>query len=128
MKEIIKEIEEKIEKQKPLDLPVRGSPPRMGIKIQAPIKNRWGFSLKVAMRQVAKSLPEYKRVIIHKVSGRDDNGNEIPINTLGRWIWGVPGYMGNAVFDGGAEMVTVWVPREAPPEAIALIKKAMERL
>jgi len=88
--------------------------------------NPCGYGLKIAIREKAKRLPEYHLPVdIGNVTGRSDTGVPIPINTLGRWIFGVPGYAGNAIFEGGIDdKIVVWLPEEAPEEAIELIRKA----
>jgi len=85
-----------------------------------------GPNLKLWLRARAKRLPlYYLHVRVEpEVTGRTDTGVPIPVNTLGRWLWGVPGYMGNAVFCGWEGEYGVWLPREAPQEAETLILQA----
>jgi len=95
--------------------------------------NRWGYGLKIAIRQVAKRLPEYHLRIKNPdpevCCGRDQSGNKIPIDTLGRWAFGVPGYMGHLVFEGGRkDKIIIYIPPGSPPELIALIEKATKLL
>ncbi len=92
------------------------------------VKNSWGYGLKIAIRQEAKALPLYwKPVEIEPlVAGRADNGDIIPINTLGRWLFGTPGYMGHIMVEGGSANVAFRCPEL--PEAIELIRQAVGRL
>ncbi|MDT8899612.1 hypothetical protein QYE77_15205 (plasmid) [Thermanaerothrix sp. 4228-RoL] len=98
------------------DLPARSSPPRLGtfIFIGSGI-NKW------TARELARSHPLYHLPItLHPpVTGRDDHGNPVPVNTLGRWLFGVPGYAGNAVFENDG----VCLPPEAPEEAHQLFRE-----
>lgn len=121
-------------------LPARASSPRQGRFV--PLSPEWrawlrrhvehGGSpgdLKVAMREAAKRHPLYHLPVEVRppVEGRTDRGIPIPVNTLGRWLWGVPGYAGNAVFDGFADPPGVWLPAEAPEEADRLLSAIRPR-
>jgi len=92
------------------------------------------YELKDYIREEAKKLPDYQRPIKAYLGeeevplyGCDDNGEPIPVNTLGRWIFGVPGYRGHysqqIVYKQGNDVVAVYVPREGQAlVAVALIK------
>lgn len=66
-------------------------------KLILPFKNKWEYSLKIVIRNKAKRLPLYRIPIELEplVTGMTDEGEKIPINTLGRWVFGVPGYAGH---------------------------------
>lgn len=66
-------------------------------KFILPFPNEWGYSLKIAIRNEAKKLSLYRIPIELEplVTGINDEGEEIPINVLGRWVFGVPGYAGH---------------------------------
>lgn len=109
-----------------MQLPIRPTNPRIrGVCIETP-GVPGGGSYKIALREAAKRLPAYHlRVEIEPpVEGRTDTGIPIPVNTLGRWLWGVPGYAGVAVFDGFADPPRVYIPSAAPDAAIELIRAA----
>lgn len=84
-------------------------------------------SFKASVRALAKKHPLYHTPIqtSPSVSGRSDTGVEIPINTLGRWLFGVPGYAGNAVFDAFQSPPRVWLPTNIDDEALELIKRML---
>ena len=112
-----------------LTLPARASLPRRGRFIALPeAKNffRKGeeLSFKITLRERAKRNPLYRLRIETKpkVEGRTDTGIPIPIDTLGKWLWGTPGYAGNAIFDAFQDPPGVWLPSEAPKEAEELLK------
>ena len=93
------------------------------------IPNRWGTGVKIAIREAAKSLPLYRTPVEFPdgpVYGRSDNGDKIPIDTFGRWLFGTPGFAGQCRFDGFAPHLIVRVPDM--DEAEALIRQAVERL
>lgn len=115
----------------PVRLPVHhGSP-----AIEYHAKNIWGTSLKFAIRECAKQLPEYHMPIIiegyetEPLTVKADNGKTITINTLGKWIFGTPGYMGHVIVDSfKTDKIVVHYPELAPPEIPNLLKKAIEML
>lgn len=82
------------------------------VKMEFPIKNKWGYGLKIAIRNVAKTLPLYRTPVEIKplVTGKSDKADKIPINTLGRWLFGVPGYAGHIRVMGGEDNVSVHCP------------------
>lgn len=93
------------------------------------VPNRWGTGLKVAVREVAKRLPLYRAPVAFPsgpVYGQTDDGEKIPIDNFGRWLFGTPGFAGQCRFMGFAPHVTVRVPDM--DEAEALIRQAVERL
>jgi len=95
---------------KRLVLPVRAFGKRLvyefsGISVR-------GASFKVFLRNELKKVSEYHTPVEldnSNVAGRTEDGVPIPINTLGRWLFGVPGYAGNAVFDGFKDVLEVIV-------------------
>jgi len=92
------------------------------------------YELKDYVRQEAKELPDYQRPIkaMHggveiQLHGQSDSGEPIPVNTLGRWVFGVPGYRGHysqqIIFKQGEDVVAVYCPKEGQAlVALALIK------
>lgn len=85
-----------------------------------------GGSAKLYLREVAKAqLPElYHQPIVTGIAGRTDSGQEIPINSVGRWLFGVPGYMGHIRVDNweGTDC-KVEFPRDSPDVIFALINR-----
>jgi hypothetical protein len=84
-----------------LRLPVRGMPSYRVIYEFSDLKGKVvGSGFKLYLRDVLKRVPEYHKKIeldFH-VEGKTEDGIPISINTLGRWLFGVPGYAGNARF------------------------------
>lgn len=89
--------------------------------------NKWGSSLKLKLREVAKKNPLYGKKIDCNVSGQDENGGDIQINSVGKWTFGVPGYMGHIRCQQN-EQVIVQLPKGCPPEVVELITWAVEKL
>jgi len=71
-----------------------------------------GGSFKLYLRDLLKKVPEYHSVLeAIGIEGKTDTGIPVPVSTLGRWIFGVPGYAGNARFiayPGEIPRVEVW--------------------
>lgn len=60
------------------------------------------YHVKLYIRQLAKIMPIYHTPVSVDVD------NDIPVNTLGRWLFGVPGYMGHyaqRVYDDHVEIL-----------------------
>jgi len=87
-----------------------------------------GASFKVFLRNELKKVSEYHTPVEldnPNVAGRTEDGIPIPVNTLGRWLFGVPGYAGNAVFDGFKDVpeVVVNVGGGVSDEVVELIDR-----
>ena len=84
-------------------------------------------NFKIDVRNIAKTFPEYHIPIniYPEVNGKSDDGDIIQINTLGRWIFGTPGYMGNVIFDAFEQPAVIIVPECIPIEGIQLLEKSM---
>lgn len=110
-----------------LSLPARTLPLHYQ-KHEFPIRNRWGTGLKTEIRNIAKTLPLYHIPVKldPEVSGRTDDGAVIPIDTLGKWLFGTPGYMGNMIVESFEENVCFRLPDV--PEAVELITQAVKIL
>jgi hypothetical protein len=103
-------------------LPARGGGnPWMGRRIECKILLEIG---KPGFRELCKGDDIYKLNIEldnKNIFGKSDNGNIIPINNLGRWLFGVPGYQGNSIFneyDG-----FVYLSNETPEIVDEMIKR-----
>lgn len=87
--------------------------------------NARGSEFELSVRKRAKKTREYHIPVRVRpeVTGRTDK--KIPINTLGKWLFGVPGYAGNATFYGLYEAVPKVVVKISPamPEVVDLIDR-----
>lgn len=68
-----------------------------GARLIIELPEPMGVSAKIFMRNVAKNqfASLYHQKIQTGICGRSDDGKDIPINSIGRWLFGVPGYMGH---------------------------------
>lgn len=101
-------------------------------RISVVLPRNMGAAAKVYLRQVAKDRlsSRYHQPVETGISGRADDGGEIPINTVGRWLFGTPGYMGHirvTNWDGCEALVEF--PKDSPAvvgELIGGIKALIE--
>jgi len=97
-----------------LKLPVRGMPSRRVVYEFPSLRNKVvGGNFKLSLRNVLRRVPIYHYPIEldFKVEGRSESGVPISIDNLGKWLFGVPGYAGNARFiayPGEIPYVEVW--------------------
>jgi len=100
--------------KKVLRVPIRGLPSKVVVYEFPSLKGKVeGGSFKLYLRDQLKRVPEYHRIVEldFKVEGRSSDGVPISVNTVGRWLFGVPGYAGNARFvamPGRVPYVEVW--------------------
>lgn len=96
--------------------------PELNKIIEINSKRQLGATAAVWLHERARRLDEYNIPVDCWQIGKDGNGNEISINTLGRWLFGVPGYDGHIRVISEGEHVTVHYPSE-PGEADSLFAK-----
>lgn len=63
------------------------------LAIQAP--KSLGVTASIYLHEKARKLPSYQTEIQSDGYGVDKNGEIIRVDTLGRWLFGVPGYEGH---------------------------------
>ena len=94
--------------------------------------NKWGPSIKVVIRQMAKKLPEYHLPINNEflpMTVETQDGREIKVSTLGRWAFGVPGYMGHLLFEGfNQKKIIIYYPEGSPKELLEMLEKTIKLL
>ncbi len=103
--------------------------------VEYPHPNKWGTSLKFAIRHYAKKLPEYHLPIQligyenEPLTVKSDNGGKITINTLGKWLFGTPGYKGHIIVESfEKDKIVVKYPAQAPEVVRTLLEKAINLL
>lgn len=83
-----------------------------------------GAGAKVCLREIAKMrlAKMYHHPIETGICGKSDDGHEIPINTVGRWLFGTPGYMGHIrVTNWNGLDAQIEYPKESPELVHTLI-------
>lgn len=85
-------------------------------------QKKLGTTASVWLHEIARKLEEYNWPVDCWQTGKDSAGNEIKIDRLGRFLFGVPGYDGHIrIATDGAE-ITIYYPSE-PTEAETLFNK-----
>jgi len=88
-----------------------------------------GGGAKIYLREIAKTkLSEFYFAPIETgIFGRTDSGEKIPINTVGRWLFGVPGYMGHIrVSNWEGNLAQVEFPADSPSIVHELVNRLKE--
>jgi len=73
-----------------------------------------GPTAEVFVHEKARTLSQYDEQISCKASGVDDEGKKIAVNTVGRWLFGVPGFQGHVRIVPEDSTVTIYYPEQAP--------------
>ena len=112
-----------------IKVPTRADVSRASPAVKSSKNNKHGMGLKQALREKSKTLPEYGiQVDNGGIDGKDDQYQPIPIDNLGKWLFGVPGYKGHLMVDVADDEIKVHISEEAPDEAFTLIRKAIDEL
>lgn len=99
----------------------------MLVDIQAP--KPLGVTAKVFISEAARKLSLYDQPIKCGAKGKDSKGKKIAVNTVGRWLFGVPGYEGRIRVVPANDKVFLHYPKKSPKvvhELVASLKEAIE--
>jgi hypothetical protein len=99
----------------------------MLVDIQAP--KSLGLTATVFMQEKARSLPLYDQPVECGAIGQSKDGKEIVVDTVGRWLFGVPGYEGHIRIVPDNGKVSLYYPKESPKvvhELVSSLKEAVE--
>ena len=116
----------------PLKFPTRLCGEETEITLRLP--EAMGGGAKIFLRSFAKErlagLYHQPIEIEAGICGRSDSGDEIPINSLGRWLFGVPGFKGHVRVDGWQADCKIRFPKDSPKVVHSFfrwLKKAVEK-
>jgi len=96
--------------------------PELNKSIEIDAKRQLGITATVWAQEQARKIDEYDLPIDNWQIGKDKDGNEIQVNTLGRFLFGVPGYDGHVRIVPEDTRVTIYYPSE-PNESEELFNK-----
>jgi len=88
-----------------------------------------GIAAPILVKEAARKLSAYDTPIESVEMGEDSEGNKIQINSVGRWLFGVPGYNGHVRVVAENANVFLYYPSAAPQEVhdlIIAVKQAIE--
>jgi hypothetical protein len=97
------------------------------VDIQAP--KSLGITVNVYVHEVARKLDSYNQSIKFSAKGQDSSGKKIAVDTVGRWLFGVPGYESHIRIVSTGDKISLYYPKESPDvvhELVSHIKKAIE--
>ena len=96
--------------------------PELNKNVEIDAKRQLGVTAVVWVQERARQLEEYDLPIDNWQIGKDGNGNEIQVNTLGRWLFGVPGHDGHIRIVPEDTHIIIHYPSE-PHESEGLFSK-----
>lgn len=88
-----------------------------------------GLTAQVYIHELARKLPLYNLEIDCEAQGQDKEGNKIAVDTVGRWLFGVPGYAGHFRIAPTGNNVSIYFPKESPKvihDLVLQIKQTVE--
>jgi hypothetical protein len=98
----------------------------MLVDIQMP--KSLGLTAKVFIQEKARALPLYEQSIRCDARGQSNDGKEIAIDTVGRWLFGVPGYDGHIRIVSDNDKVLLHYPKESPKVVHELVSSLKEMI
>lgn len=113
--------------KKTQQFPVNLTP--LHVKVVIDVGRPLGPTAEVFVHEKARSLPQYNEQISCEASGVDAEGKKIAVNTVGRWLFGVPGFHGHVRVVPEDNTVTIYYPEQTPQIAHDLLtglKSAIE--
>ena len=99
----------------------------MLVDIQTP--ESLGLTAKVFIQEKARTLSLYDQPVKCNIHGESNDGKKIAVNTVGRWLFGVPGYGGHIRVVPALDKVLLYYPKESPKvvhELVSLLKETVE--
>jgi len=88
-----------------------------------------GLISNVFIHEIARRLCLYNQPIRCDIRGRDDQNKKIAVNTVGRWLFGVPGYGGHLRVVPGNDNIMLHYPEKSPKvvrDLVLQIKQSVE--
>jgi hypothetical protein len=107
--------------KKPLQFPEKLIPLHAKVVIRS--KRLLGPTAEVFIHEKARKLPQYNEPITCKARGFDSGGKKIAINTVGRWLFGVPGFRGHVRIVPERDIITIYYPEQAPQIVHSLLRE-----
>lgn len=87
-----------------------------------------GIVASVYIREVARKLPAYDKAFDSHDEGLTNDGESIPVNTVGRWLFGVPGYEGHARIVAVGNFVNIYFPKDLPVGVSELLSSLKDKI
>jgi len=81
-----------------------------------------GLTASVVVHEVARKLPLFNHSINCESEGQTKDNKKIMVNTVGRWLFGVPGYSGRVRIVPELNNVLIYYPKKSPSEVHKLVE------
>lgn len=94
------------------NFPMRLSSLNKSVTIKTP--NLLGVTANIYLQEVARKIPNYNTQINCDAAGIDKQGANIKVNTLGRWLFGVPGFDSHIRIVPQGDNVMLYYPEKSP--------------
>ena len=88
--------------------------PPIDQKIEIHLPQAMGVATDIFLQEEARKIPAYNQEIIYNDFGKDKDGNKIAINTVGRWLFGVPGSVKHLDIENQGDIVFLHFASQAP--------------
>lgn len=99
-------------------------------KVEVKTPKPLGVTAKVFVQEVARKLSEYNQEIECNAYGEDIGSKKIAINSVGRWLFGVPGFQAHVRIVPVDHKVFLYYPKKSPEsvhQLIATLKGEIEK-
>jgi len=97
-------------------------------EIQISTSKPFGIGARVFVQEVARKLEAYQFPIESDLKGQDKTGREIEVNTLGRWLFGVPGVNPHVLISAQGNTVFIRYPAGVNIKVSELMNSLKESL
>lgn len=94
------------------NFPMRLSALNKFVTIKTP--NPLGVTANVYLHEAARKMPNYNTPINCDANGVDKQGVQIRVNTLGRWLFGVPGFEPHLRIVPQGGNIVIYYPEKSP--------------
>ncbi len=94
--------------------------------IEINVGRHLGVVSKVALMEVARHLPIYNQPFDSDITGVASDGQTVKVTTLGRYVFGIPGYEGILRFYPEDNKVFIFYPTNASKEVEDLLNSLKE--
>jgi len=92
------------------------------------VSKELGITASVYIYEIARKLPAFDIKFDSHEEGLTSAGESIPINTIGRWLFGVPGYEGHVRIVAVNDSVEIYFPKDLPTGARDLLSSLKDKI
>lgn len=97
-------------------------------KIEIQTAQPLGIGARILVEESAQKLEPYQTPVRSDLQGKDRSGKPIEVNTLGRWLFGVPGINPHIQISAQGNTLTLRYPAKVHPKVSELINLLKQSL